>query len=309
MKMNTQEVTLLVMLDLSAAFDTVNHNILLITRLNEELGICGVALEWFKSYLANRGQQVTIDGSLSEPFSLECGVPQGSCLGPLLFIIYASKLFRVVVDQLPHTHRYADDTQIYLSFKPNSNTSQEDAVRVMERCISEKIRHCLIHDRLLLNDRLSLFIGTRQKLGKLQAVNIKEGGSEIKPKPSSQVKNLGCWLDTNLYMRDHITNVCKAGFFYLHNIRRIKKHLSRDSLLTLVHAFITSRLEQIAKLQRVQNAAARLIMDIGKYFHITPDQNSTNYTGCQYWRAYILRFYYWLSKPFPASQLHTLAIF
>ena len=139
MKMNTQEpVTLLVMLDLSAAFDTVNHNILL-TRLNEELGICGVALEWFKSYLANRGQRITIDGSLSERFSLECGVPQGSCLGSPLFIIYASKLFRVVGDQLPHTHCYADDTQIYLSFKPNSNTSKEDAVHVMERCI-EKIR-------------------------------------------------------------------------------------------------------------------------------------------------------------------------
>ena len=82
-------------------------------------------------------------------------------------------------------------------------------------------------------------------------------------------------------MRDHM-NVCKAGLFYLHNIRRIKKYLSRDSLLTLVHAFITRRLdyctalpyglpkEQIAKLQRVQNASARLIMDIGKYSHITP---------------------------------------
>ena len=83
-------------------------------------------------------------------------------------------------------------------------------------------------------------------------------------------------------MRDHITNVCKAGFFYLHNIRRIKKYLSRDSLHTLVYEFITSRLdycnallyglpkEQIVTLKLVQNAAARLIMDIGKYSHITP---------------------------------------
>ena len=280
MKMNTQEVTLLVMLDLSATFDTVNHKILL-TRLNKELGICGSALEWFKSYLAKRVQRVYIDGSLSEHFSLECGVPQGSCLGPLLFLIYTSKLFKVVEDQLPHVHCYADDMQIYLSFKPISNTSQEDAVRVMACCI-EKIRRWLSHDRLLINDDKTEFIiiGTRQQLNKLQAMNIKVGSSEIKP--SYQVKNLGSWLDPNLNMRHHITNMCKAGFFYLHNIRRIKKYLSRDSLLTLVHAFITSRLdycnallyglpkEQIAKLQRVQNAAARLIMDIGKYSHITP---------------------------------------
>ena len=125
-----------------------------------------------------------------------------------------------------------------------------------------------------------MIIGTRQQLCKLQPINIKVGSSEITP--SSQVRNLGCWLDSNLYMRDHNTNVCKAAFFYLHKIRRIKKYLSRDSLLTLVHAFITSRLdycnallyglpnEQIAKLQRVRNAAARLIMDIGKYSHITP---------------------------------------
>ena len=111
-------------------------------------------------------------------------------------------------------------------------------------------------------------------------MNIKVGGPGRKP--SYQVKNLGSWLHPNLNMLHHITNVCKAGFFYLFNIRRIKKYLSRDSLLTLVHAFITSRLDycnallyglpkqQIAKLQRVQNAAARLIMDIGKYSHITP---------------------------------------
>ena len=101
MKMNAQEVTLLGMLDLGATFDTVNHNILL-ARLKEEFGICAVALEWFKSYLANKGQGVSNKGSLSEPFSLDCGVPQRSCLGPLLFIIYASTLFKVVVDQLPH---------------------------------------------------------------------------------------------------------------------------------------------------------------------------------------------------------------
>ena len=91
-KINSQEVTLLVMLDLNAVFETVNLNILL-TRLNDEIGTCGVALEWFTSYLTNRGQRVSINGSLSECFSLDCGVPQMSSLGPLLFNFYASTIW------------------------------------------------------------------------------------------------------------------------------------------------------------------------------------------------------------------------
>ena len=241
-------------------------------------------------------REVTIDRSLSERFSLECGVPQGSCLGPPAFHHLCFQAVQGWLGISFHTRIATRTTHRFIWVSSLIVThAKEDAVHVMERCIEKiKIRHCLIHDRLLLNDDKTEFIiiGTRQQLGKLQAMNIKVGGSEIKP--SSQVKNLGCWLDTNLYMRDHITNVCKAGFFYLHNIRRIKKYLSRDSLLTLVHAFIMSRLdycnallyglpkEQIAKLQRVQNAAARLIMDIGKYSHITPDQHSMNYTGYQY---------------------------
>ena len=163
-------------------------------------------------------------GSLSERFRLDCGVPQGSCLGPLLFVIYASKLLTVVGDQLPHAHCYADDTEIYLSFKPNSSTSQEDAVHSMECCI-EKIRRWLIQDRLLINDDKTEFmiIGTLQQLCKLQAMNIKVGSSEIRPS-SSRVRNLGCCLNPNLHMCDHITNVCKTvtAFYHLHDIRHIK---------------------------------------------------------------------------------------
>ena len=81
----------------------------------------------------------------------------------------------------------------------------------------------MIQDRLLIkfNKTEFVIIGTRRKLCKLQAMNIEVGSSDIKP--SSQVKNLGC-LDSNLCMSDHITNVCKAAFFYVHNIRRIKKY-------------------------------------------------------------------------------------
>ena len=200
MKMNIQEVTLLVMLDLSATFDTLIITSSLLVWMRS-LGYAdwpwnGSGRIWWKevseSPLTDLFQSALVWSVVSPT--------QGSCLGPLLFLIYVSKLFRVVEDQLPHVHCYADDTQIYLSFKPISNTSQEDAVRAMECCI-EKIRRWLIHDRLLLNDDKTEFIiiGTRQQLNKLQAMNIKVGGSERKP--SYQVKNLGSWLDPNLNIR------------------------------------------------------------------------------------------------------------
>ena len=95
LNMNRQHVTLLVLLDLSAAFDTIDHGILL-ERLRSAFGVRDTALSWIASYLRSRTQQVSIDGTLSMKFNLECGVPQGSCLGPLLFVVYASKIFEIV---------------------------------------------------------------------------------------------------------------------------------------------------------------------------------------------------------------------
>ena len=94
MNMNRQHVTLLVLLDLSVAFDTVDHKILL-HRLHSSLGITGTALKWFELYLSYRSQRVFSGGCLSDSIKLPYGVPQGSCLGPLLFTIYSSKSFDV----------------------------------------------------------------------------------------------------------------------------------------------------------------------------------------------------------------------
>ena len=104
-------MTLLVLLDLSAAFDTVNHDILH-RRLETTFGITGTALQWFSSYLGNRSQRVVFGDGVSESFYLACGVPQGSCLGPPLFTLYASKLLEVIKHHLPSAHAYADDTQL-----------------------------------------------------------------------------------------------------------------------------------------------------------------------------------------------------
>ena len=121
-------------LELSAAFDTVDHGILL-RRLNTSFGIRGKVLEWFS--LLGRSQRILFDGVKSDSFDLRFGVPQGSCLGTLLLVVYASKLFEITKAHLPDAHCFADDTQLYLSFKPNSPTDQAEVVCAMERCISD----------------------------------------------------------------------------------------------------------------------------------------------------------------------------
>jgi hypothetical protein len=107
MKMNSENVVLLVLLDLSAAFDTVDHEIFL-SRIHSTFGITGKPLDRFASFLTGRSQRISIAGVLSNYFQLSCGVPQGSCLGPLLYIIYASKLFDIVEKHLPDAHCFAD---------------------------------------------------------------------------------------------------------------------------------------------------------------------------------------------------------
>ena len=103
---------------LSAAFDTVRHDTLL-NRLKSRFGVDGKALEWFASYLADRTQRVTVNDALSSAFPLRQVVPQGSCLGPLLFTVYTSKLYDIVSKHLPSVHCYVDDTQPYLAFSPD----------------------------------------------------------------------------------------------------------------------------------------------------------------------------------------------
>ena len=96
--------------DLSKAFDTINHKIL-ITKM-EHYGIRGVAINWFKSYLSGRSQSVLINGTQSKPRSLVCGVPQGSVLGPILFTIYMLPLGDIIKRHGMQFHMYADDCQL-----------------------------------------------------------------------------------------------------------------------------------------------------------------------------------------------------
>ena len=268
------------MLDLSAAFDTLDHGILL-HRLQSKLGLQDKALLWSKSYLAGRTQQVSVNGSLSDKFNLTCGVPQGSCLGPLLFTIYASSLFDILKSHLPSVHSCADDTQLYISFNPVDKTSEADAVIGIENCIRD-VRAWMRDDELMLNDDKTefLIIGTERQLSKVSVDKIKISQAGVSP--ASSVRNLGTWFDSHLDMSTHVSKTCASAFYYLYNIRHIRKYLSREFTERLVHAFITSRLDycngllygapeyQIKKPQRVMNASARLVYCPPKYCHVTP---------------------------------------
>ena len=148
--MDKQHVSTFVLLDLSAALDNVDHAILL-HRLETSFGITEAALAWFSSYLSGRGQCVSVNGETSDCYSLPFGVPQGSCLGPLLFSAYASKLFEVIKLYLPNAHAFSDDTQLYLSFNPVNSLNEADALHSMEQCI-RAIRAWMQVDKLNLNE-------------------------------------------------------------------------------------------------------------------------------------------------------------
>ena len=279
--MNKQHVVLRVFLDLSAAFDTVDHDVLL-HRLEHRFGILDSALSWVRSYLTNRTQRIVIGNGKSSRFDLNCGVPQGSCLGPLLFYIYTSELFTTIKQHLPTVHCYTDDSQMYLAFKPDDSIAQNNAIVAMEECLPE-IRQWMIRDRLLINDDKTEFalIGTNAQLRKVSINTLRIGDAEVHSS-IDPIRNLGVWIDNTFSMKPHVINTCKGAFFHLHNIRRIRKYLSRDSTEKLIHAFVSSRLDYcngllyglpeklISKLQRVPTTVARIVYCMPTFCHITP---------------------------------------
>ena len=142
------------MLDMSSAFDTVDHNIL-IGRL-KSLGIKGTVLDWFISYLSERSQYVKIGHSASSKTTMKHGVPQGSVGGPLLFSLYMQPISKIFKKHSISYHCYADDVQIYLSFKPTIS-SLSSAVTKIETCL-EEVKSWLMSNGLKLNDEKSEFL-------------------------------------------------------------------------------------------------------------------------------------------------------
>ena len=194
-------------------------------------------------------------------------------MGPLLFIIYASDSFHIICKYGLQAHAYADDTQLHLLFKAGNTVSESEAVDLIERCIRD-IQDWLAKNKLKINDGKTKFVisGTRQQLEKHSDTHLSVENTPITT--TTSVKNLGVCMDPKLSFNTQINEICKSSIHFLYKIAKIRKFLTKESSVVVIYAFITCKLDycnslyyglpvyQIAKLQRVQNAAARVVCAI-----------------------------------------------
>ena len=276
--MDNQRVVCLILLDLSAAFDTVNHQLLL-NRLKHRFGFGGVILDWIRSYLMDRKQRVVIGDVQSDAVELAQGVPQGSVLGPILFSLYTSPLGDICRQHNVNFHAYADDQQSYFSFQP-THSEVDAGISQLQECIND-IRTWMRTNLLKLNDKTEvMIIGTRQQLTKLPEVTVKIGNESIKS--AETVRNLGIYWNKTMTTTTHINRLSGQLFSTLQAINKIRHLLNNDTTKIVMQALIISKLDycnsqligstkkDLQKLQRIQNMASRIIYQKRKYDSVTP---------------------------------------
>ena len=272
--MERQRVTAAAAIDLSAAFDTVDHDVLL-RVLDSRFGIKGDALSWFDSYLRPRAMKVNVGNEYSLPRELDVSVPQGSGAGPRLYSSYASTMKEVVPVAID-IHGYADDHALKRSFSGASRTEERITMNSLKEATS-KVKTWMDANKLKMNDdktELILF-GSRQQLNKTETVKLDVNGIDILR--SKNIKLLGADLDENLSFSIMINRKCRVAFGNLQKLRSIRKSLTLSAAKKVALGLVLSHLDyanalytglpqlEIRKLQRIQNMAAKVVTKAGRY--------------------------------------------
>ena len=237
-KSDQKLVSVLALLDLSAAFDTLDHAILL-RRTESTFGISEVALSWFESYLSDGTQSVMVEGLKSTPIPLVFGVPQGSVLGPVLFSLYSQPLPDVISYHSCDYHKYADDTEISDSAPPSDFTSAQSNI---QSCISDTLPW-MRSNKLKLNTEKAemMLVGSSMRISSVDCESADIGGSSIPFQTT--VTYLGVHLDQTLSMKQHTSSLFLTTFIALRRIASIRPFLSNSFTEKLVASMITSRLD------------------------------------------------------------------
>ena len=262
--MDNGQLSGIVFLDIRKAFDSIDHNILL-DKLKDQFGISDIELRWFESYLTNREQVCIVNNSMSSSKRIVSGVPQGSILGPLLFLLYINDLPECLQKTTPYL--YADDTQI--SCSSNSlieliENLNHDLNRIGEWLSRNKLQHHPTKTKIM-------FIGSKHLINSITF----DHPVMLKNQRISRVHSftcLGLELDENLNWNAHIQAICKKVGAGLGTLKRIKPFVPTSTLQTIYRALIQPYFDYCSpiwgvcdqrlkdKLQKFQNRVARIIV-------------------------------------------------
>lgn len=270
-----KQATVLVLIDFSKAFDTLNHELLL--SILKWIGMSNKVINFFRSYLCNRTQRVKLGNNLSAPLEVSSGVPQGSILGPLLYTLYTMDFGQVI--KYSQAHFYADDTQFLLSFEPYNypaavNAINQDIVTLLEKCRSHALN-------INANKTSILVFGPQNNKSDIaDHLQISVDGQNIKP--SESAKNLGLTFDTNLRFKLHVTNCIRSAYMNLKTIYINRYLLSKKVKTVLCESLVLSRFnfcdvvygpcidaEDVRRIQVIQNSCLRLIFGVRRWQNIS----------------------------------------
>ena len=258
-------------IDLSAAFDTVDHSILL-NILYKKFRIKGSALQWIRSFLSNRVQRVKVGNSVSDAVVITFGVPQGSILGPLLFNLYCSSINEAFLSAGFDSIGYADDNFGIRMFPAFATPTA--LLQAIPDCLKALKQWTASHFLKLNSDKTQVMIfGDSQLKCQYSFTSFRNDEGDYMPITNS-TKVLGVTLDCDLNFDKHVSNTVSSVNFALRNIRLVRKSMNDNAAATLVHSLVTNKLDQcnilllgtsesnISKLQRLQNSAMRTVVNL-----------------------------------------------